>query len=649
MKKTTTLFAIAFAISSFFSVKAQTDMTSLITNPSFETGNYTGWTWTGRTGGWQDVNGDGDATKDGTKIAGHWNNNIGDVECSQSITGLSNGFYKVTALATVSPSRTTSQRLFATSGATTKSKLYGADSNPAYTPANLAILAATETYSFGGYAESTSETGPFKKLSVVTQVTDGNLTFGFRLNGKGSALGYDFSYSTKADAGFFKFDNFKLTEVSTVATLDNITLSTGVLNTAFDPATTTYSAILPVSTTSVTPSTVVSVEGETVSGNGAVDVTSGSGTSTIVVTALDGTTTKTYTINYTVLTLSNDANLSALTTSIGSLYPAFSPSITTYTVLVPVGTISVLPTATKNDSKATVTGENEVTLVNGKGVSEIVVTAENNTTKTYTVNYDQAYITNPSFETNDFTGWTWLGTAGYAWTGINNDPVNATHGTRVAGTWNATYGDVELSQVITGLTNGKYTVTADLMGSNNATTSRLTTQRLFANGKCMLFGASTAYSAENLAILGATEQYSFGGYTETLNDDGPLLKLTVTAEVTDGTLTLGIRTNGKSSALGYTFPLLTESNGHGWFKADNFTMTYAGGLSTGISIPQSKISYYVVDRKLVVNGASNFDVYNVQGQKVANVSDNSTNSGIVLNPGIYLVKSNQGALKVLVK
>lgn len=648
MKKLTFL-GIALVISAFFSAKAQTDMTSSITNPSFETGDYTGWTWTGRTGGWQDVNGDGDATKDGTKIAGHWNNNIGDVECSQSISGLTNGFYKVTALVTVSNNRLTNQRLFATSGTTTKSMLYGASSNAAYTPENLAILGASETYSFGGYAESTSETGPFRKLSVVKQVTDGSLTLGIKVSGKGSTLGYVFNNTANGDAGFFKFDGFTLAEVSAVATLDNITLSTGTLNTAFAAATTTYTATLPVGTTSVTPTAIVSVEGETVSGNGTVDVTSGTGSSTIIVTALDGTTTKTYTINYTVLTLSNDANLSALTASVGTLYPAFNPAVTTYTVLVPVGTSSVTSTATKNDTKASVFGDGQVTLINGKGTSTIVVTSENSTTKTYTVNYDQAYIANPSFETNDFTGWTWTGNAGYAWTGVNVDAVNSTHGTHDAGTWNGTFGDVELSQVITGLPNGYYTVTADLMGSNNATTSRLTTQRLFANGKCMLFGASSAYSAENLAILGATEQYSFGGYTETLNDDGPLLKLTVAAPVTNGTLTLGIRTNGKSSTLGYTFPLLTASNGHGWFKVDNFTLTYAGDLSTGLSNTENKISYTVIDRKLVVKDVDSFIVYNIQGMKVADVSENTTSTMIDLKSGIYLVKANNGSFKILVK
>jgi len=304
MKKTTILLGIAFAISTLFSVKAQTDKTNLITNPSFETGTATGWTWTGTTGYvWVGVNTDGDATKTGSYIAGTWNKTIGDVELSQLISGLPNGNYRVTAdlmgSSNATTSRLTTQRLFANG----KSMLFGTPEM--YSSANLAILGATETYLFGGYSETASDKGPFLKLSVVVNVADGNLKFGIRSNGKTSALGYTFPNLTAGDGhGWFKVDNFTLTEVSNVATLDNIVLSDGLLNEAFSPNTTTYTATLPYGTKTVTPTVVASADGQTISGTGAVDVTSGSGISTIVVKSIDGTATKTYTINYTVLSTS---------------------------------------------------------------------------------------------------------------------------------------------------------------------------------------------------------------------------------------------------------------------------------------------------------------------------------------------------------
>ncbi|HEY6914469.1 MAG TPA: hypothetical protein VI413_07320, partial [Paludibacter sp.] len=182
-------------------------------------------------------------------------------------------------------------------------------------------------------------------------------------------------------------------------------------------------------------------------------------------------------------------------------------------------------------------------------------------------------INNPGFETGNLTGWTFTGTSGFAWAGVNTDGDATKTGSYIAGIWNSTIADVELSQSLSGLPNGNYRVTADLMGSSNATTSRLTTQRLFANAKSKLFGLSTSYSTANLGILGATEGYSFGGYSETANDKGPFLKLSVVVNVTDGNLKFGIRTNGKTSTLGYKFPNLTAGDGYGWFKVDNFTLT----------------------------------------------------------------------------
>jgi len=313
--KTWFLFLLCGLMSSGTSM-AQTDKTSLITNPSFETGNLTGWTWTGTTGyAWLGPNTDGDATKNGTYICGIWNSPIGDAECSQTITGVPDGYYRVSALATVSTNRTTNQRLFANS----VSQLYGTNSNSNYSTANLALLTSSgETYSFGGYDESNAENGPFKPLSVVTHVTNGTLKFGFRVNGTATTKGYSFtSVSAKKDEGFFKFDNFTLTEVSNVATLDNIVLSTGTLDAVFTPGTTTYTATLLLGTKTVTPTVVASAEGEIITGADAVDVSGGSGTSTIVVKSIDGTVTKTYTINYTVLTSSPYAVSSYLTDSAG--------------------------------------------------------------------------------------------------------------------------------------------------------------------------------------------------------------------------------------------------------------------------------------------------------------------------------------------
>jgi len=88
---------------------------------------------------------------------------------------------------------------------------------------------------------------------------------------------------------------------STDATLSALALDPlGTLSPVFDPAVETYTADVPIGTTSVTVTATAADANATVSGDDPVDVSSGSGTATVVVTAQDNST-KTYTVNISVL------------------------------------------------------------------------------------------------------------------------------------------------------------------------------------------------------------------------------------------------------------------------------------------------------------------------------------------------------------
>ncbi len=284
-------------------VDAQTDLTYLLTNPGFETGNSTGWVWKGTDNYvWVGVNIDGDNTKTGSYVAGIWNPEIGDIELSQTITGLPDGYYRVTAdlmgSSNSTTSRLTTQRLFANNN----SMLFGKITESSYTKRNLSLIGDSSSYCFGNYTETESDRGPFKKLSVVVNVTDGSLTFGIRSNGKSSDSGFTFPNLEDGDGhGWFKVDNFTLTEVSKVATLDNIELNEGSLDKFFNPEDTLYNSILPYGTTSVTPYVVLSANGAFVTGTETIDVSEGNGKSVIHVVSIDGMVSKTYTVNYTVM------------------------------------------------------------------------------------------------------------------------------------------------------------------------------------------------------------------------------------------------------------------------------------------------------------------------------------------------------------
>ena len=83
---------------------------------------------------------------------------------------------------------------------------------------------------------------------------------------------------------------------------------------------------------------------------------------------------------------SSNNNLSKLDVEGYTLSPSFSSSTTSYTVNLPANTESIKITGTKADSKASVEGLGTKTVEDGANTFKIVVTAENGSTKTYTIN-----------------------------------------------------------------------------------------------------------------------------------------------------------------------------------------------------------------------------------------------------------------------
>lgn len=203
------------------------------------------------------------------------------------------------------------------------------------------------------------------------------------------------------------------------AALSGLSISTGVLVSAFDPATLAYTVDVNNATASITVTPTTSSVYATIKVNNAA-VASGAASAaialnvganpiSIVVTAQDGTTTKSYTITVTrqAAPPSTDATLAGLTISAGTLAPVFASATTAYTDLVPMAGTSVDVTATTISSNATMTVNGAAvasgTLKNvavpvGQSTITIVVTAQDGiTTKTYTITVTRPGITlNPA-------------------------------------------------------------------------------------------------------------------------------------------------------------------------------------------------------------------------------------------------------------
>ncbi|MCY9597385.1 hypothetical protein PC41400_08855 [Paenibacillus chitinolyticus] len=193
------------------------------------------------------------------------------------------------------------------------------------------------------------------------------------------------------------------------ADLNGLTLSAGTLNPSFASGTTSYTASVVDSVTSVdvTPTladgtATVKVNGSTVTSGSpsSVPLNVGANTITVLVTAQDGTTQKSYTVTVTrAVPLSGNADLSNLVLTGTALNPGFAPGTITYTSSVAHGVtaLDVTPTVADSHAAVTVNGQavtsgsaSSVPLNVGPNTVTVLVTAENGATKTYTVTVTRA-------------------------------------------------------------------------------------------------------------------------------------------------------------------------------------------------------------------------------------------------------------------
>jgi hypothetical protein len=201
--------------------------------------------------------------------------------------------------------------------------------------------------------------------------------------------------------------------VSANNNLQSLTVSPGTLTPAFSAGTTDYTVNVASSVTSVTVTPrlqdttgTMTVNGQATNSGQARTVTlNGAGSNTLInilVTAQNGTQ-KTYLVSVIRAALGGNNNLQSLAVSSGSLAPAFNANTTSYSVDVASDVSSVTVTPRLQDTAATMTvngqatnsGQTRTIALNGAGSNTlitIVVTAQNSSQKTYTVNIRRAAL-----------------------------------------------------------------------------------------------------------------------------------------------------------------------------------------------------------------------------------------------------------------
>ena len=215
-------------------------------------------------------------------------------------------------------------------------------------------------------------------------------------------------------------------------TIDHSTpTTTAGLEPAFDPATLQYSAAVPPTATQFTvtaqrsstagpdptieiwtPPTADAEGAWTTDADGAIDFPTTNNTIRVraLVTTTDNTATKTYTID--VRRQSSDANLSALALSGMALSPAFDPATTSYSAVFGAGVTSTAVAAVTADARATVVVklggvidlDGTVALGAGANTVTVEVTADDGTTKVYTVTATRAAANDASLSGLSLSG-----------------------------------------------------------------------------------------------------------------------------------------------------------------------------------------------------------------------------------------------------
>ncbi len=365
------------------------------------------------------------------------------------------------------------------------------------------------------------------------------------------------------------------------ADLSDLTVSQGALTPSFASGTTAYTDSVANSVTGMTVTPTVAEANATVTVNGstvasgspsqAISLSVGSNTITIVVTAQDGMTTKTYTVTVTRASSSN-ADLGGLTVSQGALTPAFSSGTTSYTDQVANSTSSMTVTPTAADATATITvngspvasgsPSQSINLGVGDNTITIVVTAQDSSTKTYTIIVNRAPSSNadlygltvsqgtltPAFSSgttsytdpvaNSASSMTVTPTAADATATITVNGSSVASGS-ASQAINLSVGDNTITIVVTaqdGSTTRTYTITVSRAPSVNADLSSLTVDQ----------GA-------------LTPTFSSGTTTYTDSVTNSVTSMTVTPTAADANATITV--NGSSVASGSASQAISLSVG----------------------------------------------------------------------------------------
>lgn len=507
------------------------------------------------------------------------------------------------------------------------------------TLSNLTINQGTlsPTFASGTTSYSASVAYGITSINVTPTVNQANATV--KVNGttttSGNAQAVSLSVGTNSipvvvtaqDGSTTKTYTINVTRAaaSTDATLSNLAINQGTLTPTFASGTTSYTANVAYTVTSVNVTPTVNQANATVKVNGttttsgsaqAVSLSVGSNSIPVVVTAQDGSTTKTYTLTVTRAAASTDATLSNLAISQGTLSPTFASGTTSYTASVAntVTSLTVTPTTSSANSTVTVNGttvtsgsaSGSIALAVGSNTISTVVTAQDgSTTKTYTLTVTRAAASStdatlsnlainqgtlsPTFASGTTS---YSASVAYTVTSINVTPtVNQANATVTVNGTTTTSGSAQSIPLAVGSNSISVVVTAQ--DGSTTKTYTLTVTRA---------AASTDANLSGLAISQGTLSPTFASgttsYTASVANSVTSLTVTPTNSNSNATVTVNGTTVTSGSASGSialavgnnTITTRVTAQDGSTTKDYTITVTRAAATSTNANLSSLSIS-----------------------------------------------------------
>lgn len=287
-----------------------------------------------------------------------------------------------------------------------------------YVPAGIASVGGNLVFD-SSYLEYVSGSGVYSGYTSSINTGANYKIGGFGSNTTGQTNIFSFTFKTKrlgttqvslANAALSNESGKLATNVSakTISIVNppsgnnNLrSLSTNVGGLNFNGST-NYNISVENNVTSINVSGEVEDSTATVNGFGTKSLNYGNNVINIVVRAQNGSE-KTYTINVNRKdNRSNNNNLASLKVNGGELNPGFNKNTTSYSLSVPFKISNLNVTATPEDSKAKVSVHNTNLVAEETTDVRVVVTAENGSTKTYTIHTLRGKDPNKVLSTNNF-------------------------------------------------------------------------------------------------------------------------------------------------------------------------------------------------------------------------------------------------------